>query len=168
MLLLKKIFLASLVFIAIGAPVARGDETIAREQWHLVLRSVDEPSRNWKALVQSGSQIHIEFIHSWDLIPIKETLMITQQGDFLLKETQFSELAVGYDTPPVSGNYRLENGMVHITDMNVTLKTIRLRVGTVARHRLCVNDSCLELAEIFGKGRSINIDLLPPDYETTP
>lgn len=168
MLSFKHIVLAGLVIAAVGSPRICAGEVPAGAQWRLVLESVDEPFRTWSALVRSGSRIHLEFIHSWDRIPIKETLMITHRGDFLLKEAQFAELAVGYDTPPVSGNYLLENGKVHITDMDVTLKTIRLRVGTVAKHRLWVNGAYLDLAQLFGKGRSINMDLVPPRSETIP
>ena len=119
-------------------------------------------------MVNSGSRIRLEFVHSWDRIPIKETLLITRQGAFLLKESEFAELAVGYDSPPVSGNYRLENGKIHITDMDVLLKTIQLRIGTVANHRLWVNGKYLDLAQIFGKDQSIRLRLLPPESVDAP
>jgi hypothetical protein len=164
---LKRIILAGLAIVFLGNPQTGNSEVSAREQWLLVLRSVSAPARTWSTVVKSGSRIRLEFIHSWDRIPIKETLMITHQGAFLLKETEFAELAVGYDSPPVSGNYRLENGKVHITDMDVLLKTIQLRIGTVANHRLWVNGTYLDLAQIFSKGHSISLRLLPPESVTS-
>lgn len=155
----KPIVLLGLVVAVLGLSWICAGKAQAKTEWRLVLRSVSEPPKTWSAPVQVGSMLRIQFVHSWDHIPIKETLMVTDRGDFLLKESEFSKLAVGYDAPPISGDYKLENGEVHITNMDIRMKTIRVRIGTVAQHHLWVNGKDLDLAKLFGKGRSIILQL---------
>jgi hypothetical protein len=129
------------------------------KHWILELRSVSSKPVIIEIPVQVGETITLHFIHSWEKMPVDEVLMISGDGDFILKEAQFPRLGAGYDAPPVSGNYTLKDGNILITDMNVRLKKIPLRIGTVAKHQLIIKGAIIDLAGLFGKGSRIDIQL---------
>jgi hypothetical protein len=128
-------------------------------QWVLELKSVSSnPLIIWIP-VRVGEAVSLQFIHSWDNMPVQETFIVTGDGNLLLTEAQFTKLGAGYDAPPVSGNLILKDGKIVITDMNIKLKSIPLRIGTVAHHQLIVKERSLDLAALFGKGKRIDIQL---------
>lgn len=129
--------------------------------WVLELKPREPSAETVEIQVQTGDRVVLFFIHSFNKMPVRETLMVTANGELELKEAEFSQLGVGYDTEPVSGNYRLENGKIHITEMDIRYPKIPLRIGTVAQHQLIVANKHYDLKSLFGGGKRIDIQLKP-------
>ena len=157
----RRLSATALVIAVLASVWYCNGEASEEGRWVLELKSLSANPLVIRIPVRVGDFVRLRFIHSWDRISIQETTVVTAEGVLLLKEAEFPELAVGYDTPPVSGDYRLEHGNIHITDMDVPLKKIPLRIGTVAHHQLVVGEKVLDLAELFGKGVRIDIQLKP-------
>jgi len=144
----------SLFFCCIGAATEP-------EPWILELKPISTRKESIEIPVQTGDAVILQFIHSFDKMPVKETMVVTLDGMLELKEAEFTKLGAGYDTAPVSGDYRVENGEIHITDMNIRYPKIPLRIGTIALHQLVVGNKRYDLTSLFGAGKRIDIQLKP-------
>lgn len=129
--------------------------------WILELKPHSQRADVIEIRVQTGDTVVLQFIHSFDKMPVKETMVVTHDGMLALKEAEFTKLGAGYDTAPLSGEYRVKNGKIHITGMNIRYPRIPLRIGTIALHQLVVADKRYDLAALFGGGERIDIQLKP-------
>lgn len=129
--------------------------------WILELKPHSTGAKMIEIPVQAGDTVILQFIHSFDKMPVKETLVVTHDGMLLLTEAEFTKLGAGYDSAPLSGTYRVEHGNIHITDMNIRYPKIPLRIGTIALHQLVVGEHLYDLTSIFGGGERIDIQLKP-------
>ena len=158
---LKKFLCVSIAFVTLFTSLYCKVEANALNHWILILEPHDTQTVPIEISVQSGDLVVLHFIHSFNKMPVKETLVVTDDGMFELKEAEFTKLGAGYDTEPVSGNYYVENGKIHITEMNIRYPIIPLRIGTVAQHRLIVANQSYDLKLLFGGGKRIDIRLKP-------
>ena len=129
--------------------------------WILELKPHSTRAKLIEIPVQTGDTVILQFIHSFDKMPVKETMVVTNDGMLELTEAEFTKLGAGYDTAPLSGKYHVENGKIHITEMNIRYPKIPLRIGTIALHELVVGENLYDLTSLFGGGERIDIQLKP-------
>ena len=136
-------------------------EANEQKDWTLELKPHSTRTKSIEIPVQTGDTVILQFIHSFDKMPVKETMVVTHDGMLELREAEFTKLGAGYDTAPVSGKYHVENGKIRITEMNIRYPKIPLRIGTIALHQLVVGEKRYDLTSLFGGGERIDIQLKP-------
>ncbi|RKX75966.1 MAG: hypothetical protein DRP87_13210 [Spirochaetes bacterium] len=128
-------------------------------EWVLTLHSQSSHGRVERIHVEEGQTICYRFIHSYAKVLIEEFFIINGNGKLILQEAIYPELVAGYDTAPVSGVYELRNGKVHVSQMNIEMEFIPIRIGSESRQRLCFDGECVYLDELFDPGERVDISL---------
>ncbi len=89
--------------------------------------------------LKEGEEFTIVYTHSVDLLPVYEIFYI-DKGSIYLKETHFYNFGAGMGLLEGRGEYKEEDGILKITNINERIEPFILRTGPVARHRLLYRD----------------------------
>jgi len=104
-----------------------------------------------------GDEFTISYIHSYNKTPVSDTFLIDKNCKIILKETEYKWDAAGLqDTCPIRGVWGYKNGNIWISEINLKLDKIPLRVGTIAKHELIYKDKTIPFLS-FARGGELII-----------
>ncbi|GHV67725.1 hypothetical protein AGMMS49928_05410 [Spirochaetia bacterium] len=106
-----------------------------------------------------GGEFAIEFIHSVNQSPVRETFK--RDGKiFRPVETRFSSFGAGMQTEPGEGEVMSRDGdFLIITGFTRSFDELNYIVGTVSDHVLYINGGELSLRDLCGKNAHVNIHI---------
>lgn len=114
---MKSWIIVSLLIVILSA-CAHSDD------WTLVVRSQEDGAVYYRVDdVESGEKFTIEWIHSVEKTPWRETYQITDEGDLMLIETAFQSFGAG--VPHQKGTMTVEDGEVIVRDIHERLPVFR-------------------------------------------
>ena len=104
----------------------------------------------------------IEFIHSVNQTPVRETFRI-DDGNLLLDNVRFYSLGAGMHSD-LTGAMELsrDEGAMVVSGFSFSLKEINLIAGTISDHILFINDEVVSLQELCGANARITIQFRLP------
>ncbi len=120
----------------------------------------DLGNREVKALfpLRDGENFTIKYTHSVDLLPVYE-IYYRKERHIYLRETHFSNFGAGMGLMEGRGTYTEEDGMLKILDINEKIEPFILRTGKVAKHQLLSRGNTFPLAEYFGPGVKLELEI---------
>ena len=121
----------------------------ATHQPHLVIRDFDNDNIILSLQVKSGERFTIRYIHSVDKKPIYEQFRLDPDRGLVLEKTWFRMFGAGLGHWPGHGQLTQKDGWITIDNMNYTLGSFILRIGspgvdhTILYHEQKINLSAL-------------------------
>jgi len=107
--------------------------------------------------VDRGGEFAIEFIHSVNQSPVRETFKL-EGNNIRPVSVRFYSFGAGMQTSLEEGQTMERDGdAMVITGFNRTFTGLNYIVGTVSDHLLIVNGDTISLRELCGKNAHINI-----------
>ena len=102
----------------------------------------------------------IRFLHSWARSPVDEVFQTDAGNDIVLKETIYEDFGAGLPHEPEPGrpvsSMTVENGKIHIRDINRTVPDLQVRVGRfVAAHTLIYKDKHVPFSDFAAPGSAV-------------
>lgn len=148
-------FLLSILIIVL---ILAGGLTVFSENT-LELKAIDR-DEIFLIPVSAGLNFEIDYIHSVDHTPVKETYEIQDNGKFILREVSFQSYGVGIPSMAPRGVI-FDGKWTRYPDFNLELDNIRIRLGTVESisHRLHIYGKTIPLVNIGGKGNVLSISV---------
>ena len=109
--------------------------------------------------LEEGEEFAIEFVHSVNQSPVKETFIIKDRM-IRLHELRFYTFGAGMPSSLGEGQELSRDGdAMLITGFNTFFREINLIVGTVSDHLFFINGEILSLRDLCGKNAQITISL---------
>lgn len=113
--------------------------------------------RSWAA--EEGGEFAVEFIHSVNLNPVRDTFRI-EGGRIRPVETRFYSFGAGMQSVLEEGQKLSRDGdAMVITGFTISFKELRFIVGTVSDHILFINNEEISLRNLCGRNARITIGL---------
>ena len=99
----------------------------------------------------------IRFLHSWARSLVDEVFQVDAGNNIVLKETLYEDFGAGLPHEPEPGrpasSMTVENGKIHIRDINRIVSDLQIRVGRfVAAHTLLYRDKRISLSDFVAPG----------------
>jgi len=107
-----------------------------------------------------GTQFSISFIHSVQKTPVRENLVVEEQG-FCLVSTEYRSFGVGLPFLESEGDFRMEGDSFVMDHMERHFKTLALRTGVGTQLRIFLHGREYRLYEIFPPGTKIDVFTAP-------
>ncbi len=107
-----------------------------------------------------GTKFSIEFIHSVQKTPVRENLVVEEQG-FRLKSTEYQSFGVGLPFLEEEGEFRMEDGKFVMDHMDRRFECLSLRTGVGTQLRIFLGDREYALYEMFPPGTRIDLSIVP-------
>ena len=99
----------------------------------------------------------IEFIHSVNISPVRETYRI-ENGSIRLKSVRFYSFGAGMESDLGEGQILSQDGdAMLITGFDVSFKELNFIIGTVSDHVLYINNEVISLLDLCGRNANITI-----------
>ena len=109
--------------------------------------------------LEEGGEFAIEFIHSVNQSPVKETFYIEERM-IRLRELRFYSYGAGMPSNLEEGQELSRDGdAMFITGFNTSFRELNFIVGTVSDHLFFINGEILSLRDLCGKNAHITISL---------
>lgn len=100
------------------------------------------------------TEFYIQFIHSVNKTPVYEYYKISNQQFYLCK-TEFYSYGAGMPEFEDYGQRPyIEDGIVHVDNLNIKMESFTIFVGTIANHTINFNNTSLKLSQIVKPGKS--------------
>jgi hypothetical protein len=113
--------------------------------------------RSWP--VEEGGEFAVEFIHSVNLSPVRDTFRI-EGGQIRPVKTRFYSFGAGMQSDLEEGQKLIRDGdAMVITGFTTSFKELRFIVGTVSDHILFINNEEISLRNLCGKNARITIGM---------
>lgn len=134
----------------------------------LAVRSQHDGRAVYLSTIKQGEHFSVEWMHSVELQPWRETFKYTPEG-IILTETLFKSFGAG--VPSYGGReYLLEGGFIVFRGMDIKMESIPYGISSFAKHRLVFRSSTVPLYRLVEDGTFVNIsverkDLLNYLYE---
>jgi len=97
------------------------------ETYELRVFNKTENKLLFSSVVYLGQTFSLEYTHSVQLTPVRETFTIDSTGSIILIETSFE--STGFGLPEPKGNFKFKDGKIIWSNINRRIGTIFLRVG---------------------------------------
>jgi hypothetical protein len=125
----------------------------------LVIRDLDTDRIYWKRTIRRGDTFSIEFIHSVNQSPVRDTFIVQRDGIGVL-EALFYDFGAGMQTDLQEGQTleRLGDALV-IRGFRQTYRELHYIVGTVSDHVFIFRDSQISLRNLCGRNAHIVIQV---------
>lgn len=149
---------AAIMFIITAAAVSLN--YLSKE--YLVLYSYETGARYITEKAQDGMMFSVEFIHSVNQTPLKDTYII-ENGQIKAHSTTYRSFGAGVQTALNEGEtmtYDDEGNMV-ITGIDKTFDPLIYIVGTVSDHILELNGKEISLRNLCGRNARVVFDVAP-------
>ena len=154
------VFVLVTVFAALvisGAVFFTGFFQKNREKSSLEVRDQDSGKVYGKWFLEEGGEFSIEFIHSVNQSPVKDTFII-ENGMIRLLSLRFYAFGAGMPTSLEEGQELSRDGdAMIITGFNSSFRELNYIVGTISDHLLFINGETVSLRELCGRNAHISI-----------
>ena len=128
---------------------------------YLVLYNSDTGTRYITEKAEEGLMFSVEFIHSVNQTPVKDTYII-ENGEIYAYSTTYRSFGAGVQTA-LEGNQRMtydEDGNMVITGFDITYDPLRYIVGTVSDHILTLNGDEISLRNMWGRNAKVVFEVV--------
>ena len=149
----KKLIAAAVLMIFITA-AAFTINVLSKE--YLVLYDSDTGARYITEEAEDGLMFSVEFIHSVNQTPVKDTYII-ENGEIRAYSTLYRSFGAGVQTA-LEGNQKMtydEDGNMIITGFDITYDPLRYIVGTVSDHILTFEGKEISLRDMCGRNAKV-------------
>lgn len=121
-------------------------------KFHLQVLRMPEEKLLLSLPIHSGDRFYLDYTHSSDLTPVRDTFIIDESGTIILIQEEFSWYGAGLEFhPEADASISLVGDRTTVT-LHRPLPTFLLRVGRVAGHSIAFNDNVVPLTSIAGGG----------------
>ena len=123
---------------------------------YLVLYNADTGERYIAEKAEEGMMFSVEFIHSVNKTPVKDTFII-ENGEIRAYSTTYRSFGAGVQTA-LEGNQKMtydEQGNMIITGYDITYDPLRYCVGTVSDHILTLGGEEISLRNMCGRSERV-------------
>ena len=121
-----------------------------------VLRAKDKTIL-WATPIGKVDVFHLKYIHSVDGTPVEENYRFDEKGTIIIVSTRFKMIGAGIEFHPSVGTLCLDGEWVILNDINRKIARYLLRVGSIAKQKIAVGNSLLELLNIAHSGELVEI-----------
>jgi len=143
------VYAVLLLLVTIGACASAGEGPSSKQ---LVFLS-EEPERVLACIsIETGSPIHLEFINSIYLAPVRETLVYTEADGITI-------VRVESPSAGVFEYYGLEPDSSGSAELHRKVGRIRIRSSSYENHRLTAGGRTIRLKEIAGGGEPVIVEV---------
>lgn len=128
---------------------------------YLVLYDSDTGERYITEKAEDGLMFSVEFIHSVNQTPVKDTFII-ENGEIKAYSTLYRSFGAGVQTA-LEGNQKLtydEEGNMIITGFDITYDPLRYIVGTVSDHILTFGGEEISLRDTCGRNAKVVFEIV--------
>ena len=150
---LKRLITAAVLMIFITAAAVFIKTASAQ---YLVLYNADTGERYITEKAEEGMMFSVEFIHSVNKTPVKDTFII-ENGEIRAYSTTYRSFGAGVQTA-LEGNQKMsydEQGNMIITGYDITYDPLRYCVGTVSDHILTLGGEEISLRNMCGRSERV-------------
>lgn len=123
---------------------------------YLVLYDSDTGTRYITQKAEEGLMFSVEFVHSVNQTPVKDTYII-ENSEIRAYSTVYRSFGAGVQTA-LEGNQKMtydEDGNMIITGFDITYDPLRYIVGTVSDHILTLNGEEISLRDMCGRNAKV-------------
>lgn len=123
---------------------------------YLVLYNADTGERYIAEKAEEGMMFSVEFIHSVNKTPVKDTFII-ENGEIRAYSTTYRSFGAGVQTALEGGQKMTydEQGNMIITGFDITYDPLRYCVGTVSDHILTLGGEEISLRNMCGRSERV-------------
>ena len=127
---------------------------------YLVLYDSDTGVRYITEKAEEGLMFSVEFIHSVNQTPVKDTYII-ENGQIRACSTTYRSFGAGVQTALEEGQKMTydENGNMVITGFDITYDPLRYIVGTVSDHILTIDGKEISLRDMCGRNARVVFEI---------
>ena len=156
----KKRLIAAAVLMIIITAAAFAINCLTAE--YLVLYDSDSGVRYITEKAEDGIMFSVEFVHSVNQTPVKDTYII-ENGEIRAYSTVYRSFGAGVQTA-LEGNQKMtydEEGNMVITGFDITYDPLRYIVGTVSDHILTFKGEEISLRNMCGRNAKVVFEIAP-------
>lgn len=153
----KKLIAAAVLMIFITA-AAFALNMLSAE--YLVMYDSDTGKRYITEKADDGLMFSVEFIHSVNQTPVKDTYII-ENGEIRAYSTTYRSFGAGVQTA-LEGNQKMtydDDGNMVITGFDITYDPLRYIVGTVSDHILTFSGEEISLRNLCGRNAKVVFEI---------
>lgn len=128
---------------------------------YLVLYNSDTGSRYMTVKAEEGLMFSVEFVHSVNQTPVKDTYII-EDGQIKAHSTTYRSFGAGVQTALGEGQTMTydEEGNMIITGFDTTYDPLRYIVGTVSDHILEIGGKEISLRNMCGRNARVVFEVV--------
>ena len=157
MALSGKIIFAALVIA--GAVIFAFNVKVERNNQELVIKDSESGRIYGSWHVEDGGEFVIEYVHSVNQSPVRETFLI-EENIIRLLNMRFYSFGAGIEAVLEEGQELIRDGdAMLITGFDRSFRELRYIVGTVSDHLLFINDDVYSLRDLCGRNARVTIGL---------
>lgn len=129
----------------------------------LVLYNSDTGSRYITRKAEEGLMFSVEFVHSVNQTPVKDTYII-EDGQIKAHSTTYRSFGAGVQTALGEGQTMTydEEGNMIITGFDIAYDPLRYIVGTVSDHILGIDGEEISLRDMCGRNAMVVFEIVTP------
>ncbi|MBR2954494.1 MAG: DUF1850 domain-containing protein [Clostridia bacterium] len=130
---------------------------------YLVMYVDDTNARYITQKAEDGLMFSVEFIHSVNQTPLKDTYII-ENGQIRAYSTTYRSFGAGVQTALEEGQTMTydEDGNMVITGFDITYDPLRYIVGTVSDHILTIDGKEISLRDLCGRNAKVVFEIATP------
>lgn len=130
---------------------------------YLVMYVSDTNTRYITQKAEDGLMFSVEFIHSVNQTPLKDTYII-ENKQIRAYSTTYRSFGAGVQTALEEGQTMTydENGNMVITGFDITYDPLRYIVGTVSDHILTIDGKEISLRDLCGRNAKVVFEIVTP------
>ena len=130
---------------------------------YLVMYVSDTNARYITQKAPDGMMFSVEFIHSVNQTPLKDTYII-EDNQIRAYSTTYRSFGAGVQTALEEGQTMTydEDGNMVITGFDITYDPLRYIVGTVSDHILTINGNEISLRDLCGRNAKVVFEIATP------
>ena len=130
---------------------------------YLVMYVDDTNARYITQKAEEGLMFSVEFIHSVNQTPLKDTYII-EDNQIRAYSTTYRSFGAGVQTALEEGQTMTydENGNMVITGFDITYDPLRYIVGTVSDHILTIDGKEISLRDLCGRNAKVVFEIATP------
>lgn len=155
----KKGLIAAAVLMIIITAAAFAIKSLSEE--YLVLYDSDSGVRYITEKAEDGLMFSVEFVHSVNQTPVKDTYII-ENGEICAYSTTYRSFGAGVQTA-LEGNQKMtydDEGNMVITGFDITYDPLRYIVGTVSDHILTFKGEEISLRNMCGRNAKVVFEIV--------
>ncbi len=155
----KRLIVAAVLMIIITAAAV----LINCSSKYLIMYDSDTGKRYITQKAEDGLMFSVEFVHSVNQTPVKDTYII-ENDQIRAYSTTYRSFGAGVQTSLNEGQTMTydDKGNMVITGFDITYDPLRYIVGTVSDHILFINGDEISLRTLCGRNAKIVFEIVTP------